>query len=313
MTKLNTQQFAIVVDSGCDMPHGFYEENKVVLVPFHIRLGEDDLLDEPQAMPEDFYVRFSSRRERVRTSQPSLAEYEDVYQSLIDEGYDKIISLHMSSELSGSYQTALNAASSFEDKPVEIEVIDTKLASAAQGLIVADAVAMRNDNASFEDVLAHIQKMASMTKLYFIPTQKNALSNKKKFDRGIFSHIHRMRDDLFGTRFLECLDEDGAISTVTGAQDISEACARLARTMSKDAQHLGHLVYVEMHAGAPRALSFIEKPLDTNEFSSHCAGIVEASPSISCYAGAGSIGIAYIPEDVLYDCDFTANKAWVIR
>ncbi len=115
---------------------------------------------------------------------------------------------------------------------------------------------------------------------------------------------------MFGTRFLECLDEDGALSTVTGAQDLSEACARLARTMSKEAQHLGHLVYVEMHAGTPHALSFIEKPLDTNEFSSQCAGIVEASPTISCYAGAGSIGIAYVPEDVLYNLEFTANEAW---
>ena len=314
MTLSTTQQFAIVVDSGCDMPRSFYDENQVVLVPFHIRLGEDDMLDEPEAMPEDFYVRFSSRRERVRTSQPSLAEYEEVYQRLIDEGYDKIISLHMSSELSGSYQTALNAAACFENNNVAIEVVDTKLASAAQGLLVADLVAMRDKgDVSFEEALAHVQKLSSMTKIYFIPTQKNALSNKKKFDRGIFKHIHRMRDEMFGTRFLECLDENGALSTVTGAQDLSEACARLARTMSKDAQHLGHLVYVEMHAGTPRALSFIEKPLDTNEFSSQCAGIVEASPSIACYAGAGSIGVAYVPEDVLFDSDFTANKAWIIN
>ncbi len=310
MTKRNNHQFAIVVDSGSDMPHNFYEEHQVVLVPFHIRLGQDDLLDVPENVPEDFYVRFSSRRERVRTSQPSLAEYEEVYQNLIDKGYDKIISLHMSSELSGSYQTAVNAAAAFEDKPVKIEVIDTKLASAAQGLIVADLVAMRDDCVSFEDAIAHVQTMIPVTKLYFIPTQKDALSNKKKFDRGVFSRIHRMRDDLFGTRFLECLDEEGAISTVTGAQDLSEACARFARTMSKDAQHLGHLVYIEMHAGTPHTLSFIEKPLDTNEFSSHCAGIIEASPSIACYSGAGSIGVAYVPEDVLYSSDFTGNEAW---
>ncbi len=310
MTKRNTQKFAIVVDSGSDLPHNFYNEHQVILVPFHIRLGEDDLLDVPEAMPEDFYVRFSSRRERVRTSQPSLAEYEEVYQTLIDEGYSNIISLHMSSELSGSYQTALNASASFEDSNVSIEVVDTKLASGAQGMIVADLVAMRDDGVSFEEALAHVQNMMSVTKLYFIPTQKDALSIRKKFDRGIFSRIHKIRDDMFGTRFLDCLDEDGALRTVTGAKDLSEACAQLARTMSKDAKHLGHLIYVEMHAGTPHTLSYIEKPLDTNEFSSQCVGVLEASPAISCYAGVGSIGIAYVPKDVLYNSDFTAAEAW---
>ncbi len=310
MTSPKTKDFAIVVDSGSDLPQDFYDKHQVVLVPFHIRLGQDDLLDEPEAMPEDFYVRFSSRRERVRTSQPSLAEYEEVYQKLIDEGYKKIISFHISSELSGSYQTAQSAASSFDNSDIQIEVIDTKLASAAQSMIVADLVAMRDDNASFDEVISHATMLSTMIKLYFIPTQRNALSNKKKFDRGVFSRIHRMRDELFGTCFLECLDDDGSISTVSGAQDLSEACARLARTMSKDAQRLGDLVYVEIYAGSSKSLSFIEKPLVTNEFTSVCAGIVEASPSIACYAGVGCIGIAYVPSDVLYNSDFVINNAW---
>ncbi len=310
MTEFNTSQFAIVVDSGCDMPPAFYEKHNVVLVPFHIRLGRDDLLDVPEAMPEDFYVRFSSQKERVHTSQPSLAEFEEVYQSLIDQGYTNIISLHMSSQLSGSYQTAVNAASSFEDSNVTIEIIDTKLASAAQGFIVADLVAMRDDGADFNDALVHAQRLSSLIKEFFIPTQKIALGNNKKFNQGLFSQIHKLRDEFFGTRFLEQLDDEGAISTVSSASDISAACAQLARTMSKDAQYMGHLAYVEIHTHAQHALTLMEKPLDTNEFSSSRAGVIEASPSIACYTGVGSIGIAYVPEDALYNKEFTASTVW---
>ncbi len=310
MSEQKASQFAIVVDSGCDMPNSFYAKHQVILVPFHVRLGQEDYLDVPEEMPEDFYVRFSSKRERVCTSQPSLAEFEEVYQKLIDEGYTKIISLHMSSELSGSYQTALNAASVFENSDVEIAVIDTKLASAAEGILVADLVAMRDDNCSFEDALSHVSRLIALIKLFFVPTQKIALSNKKKFERGLFTRIHRLRDDIFGTRFLDQIDENGAVSTVVSAADLSAASAHLARLMSKESQYLGHLAYVEIHSGTPRALTFIEKPLDTNEFSSHCAGVIEVSPSIACHAGAGSVGLVYVPQDALYNHEFTAKEAW---
>ncbi len=310
MTTLKNPQYAIVVDSGCDMPKTFYKDHQVELVPFHIRLGKDEMIDLPEAMPEDFYVRFSSKRERVVTSQPSLVEFEDVYKKLIEEGFDHIISVHMSSELSGSYQTALKAAAVFEEEDVTIEVIDSKLASAAIGFIVGDLVCMRDDGASFQDAVSHAQRMISLIKVFFIPTQKNALSNKKKFERGILASVHKFRDELFGTRFLETIDEQGNISSVTGASDVSSACALLARMMSKDAQLLGKLAYVEIYAGNQHALSFLEKPLDTNEFISHCAGVVESSPSISCYTGVGSIGITYIPEDALYNPEFSGHLAW---
>ncbi len=309
MTKHNSSQYAIVVDSGCDMPKNFYDEHDVVLVPFHIRLGEEDMLDVPEAIPEDYYARFSSRRERVRTSQPSLAEYEDVYRAFIEQGYTKIISLHMSSELSGSYQTAVNAATVFSDE-AEIAVVDTKLASAAEGLIVADLVSLRDDGIGYKESLAHIQRLISLTQLYFIPTQKNALRNKRKFDRGMFNKMHRKRDEMFGTRFLEHLSDDGSISTITGTKDISDACAQLARIMSKESQYLGELAYVKIHSHAHHALSFIDKPLDTNEFTARCVGVIEASPSISCYTGIGSIALAYVPVEALHNIAFIQENVW---
>ncbi len=313
MEKLSTSKnsmYAIVSDSGSDLPQGFYDKHGVTLVPFHVRLGQDDLLDLPNNMPEDFYVRFSSQRERVRTSQPSVAEYEEVYQKLIDEGYTEIISLHISSVLSGSYQSAMSAAAKFEDQDVNIQVIDTKLASAAQGFMVADLVAMRDDGVSFEDAISHAKCLIPTIRLYFIPTQKNALGDKKKFERGFMGRMHKLRDNIFGTRFLEQIDEEGCLKTVTDANDLSSASARLARIMSRDFQFLGTLSYVEIHAGTPHALSFLEKPLDTNEFSSQRGGIIECSPSISCYTGAGSIGIAYVPEESLYNSDFAGRQVW---
>ena len=109
MDNLSTNtnyKFAIVVDSGCDFENEFYGDHDVKLVPFHVRLGSDDLLDVQEAVPEDFYVRFTTQKEQVRTSQPSPAEFIDAYQELVDKGYTSILSIHASSELSGSCQSA---------------------------------------------------------------------------------------------------------------------------------------------------------------------------------------------------------------
>ena len=311
--KQNTQYgFAIVCDSGCDFADKFYGKHDVNLVPFHVRLGSEDYLDIIETVPEDFYVKYESTRKKVITSQPSPAEFLEVYEKLIAEGYTKIISIHASSEVSGSYESALSAIADIPED-VLIEVIDTKTISAAEGFIVADTIAMRDADIDFDTVVAHAKNLSSAVRLYFVPMQKNALNSKKACERGVFARMHKVMDSAFGVRFLEHLDEEGKIATVATSPNILNSAGRIARIMSGDAQVAGTLRYVEINAGAPNALSLLEKPLDTNEFESQQAGIASAGPALTCHIGIGSVGIAYIPEDMLFDKDFAGHNSWNIE
>ena len=67
------------------------------------------------------------------------------------------------------------------------------------------------------------------------------------------------------------------------------------RKMSLYSHQVGPLTYVEISSGAPRLLSTLEKPLDTNEFESHGAGIVNTNPSTTKLFGVGTVGVSYTP------------------
>ena len=301
--------FAIVCDGACDIPERFFVDHQVRMVPFHVRLGSQEFLDRKEDIPEDFYGRLSVKRELPRTSYPSVAEFGEVYQDLIDGGCTKILSVHLSSQLSGSYQSALSAAADFQDQ-ADIAVIDSQTASAAEGIMVAEAVSMREAGCSFEDVCCHVKILAETTAVYFIPTKQGTLTQTSSSGRSILGRFHRMMDSFLDMYFLEEIGDSGNLEFLGSAPDLKAASGRLARLMSRKSHALGNILYVELFAGDKLTLKQMEKPLDTNEFKSVCAGVAPINACETIKAGIGSVGVALIPENVLFSSEFIRTQVW---
>src|SRR5690348_2211399 len=105
----------IVTDSTADLPTEVARELGITVVPLTVFFGDDAYLDGVELDNASFYQKLEASKDLPRTSQPSPAAFQEAFQNLIDEGADAIISVHLSSKLSGTYQSACTGRDSLPE------------------------------------------------------------------------------------------------------------------------------------------------------------------------------------------------------
>ncbi|MBD8519670.1 DegV family protein [Lysinibacillus fusiformis] len=150
----------IFTDSGCDLPKSYYEENDVVLLPLRVQLNNKEYEDVISIDSKEVYDGIRQGAQ-PKTSQVSpelfLKHFEDLAKNE-EEG----IYIAFSSELSGTYSTAQMIRNQvLEQYPsLKLVIIDSKCASLGHGLVVEEAVRLRNLGTSFEDIASRISAFA---------------------------------------------------------------------------------------------------------------------------------------------------------
>src|SRR4051812_36607186 len=121
----------VVTDSTADLDPDEISDFGLTVVPLTVFFGEQAYLDRVELMPEEFYRRLRDDRQLPRTSQPSAGLFEQEYARLASEGADEIVSVHISSKLSGTLGAARIAAG---NAPSGCEVFPVDSMSLAGGL-----------------------------------------------------------------------------------------------------------------------------------------------------------------------------------
>jgi DegV family protein with EDD domain len=128
---------AVVTDSTADLPPDVVQALGITVVPLQVIFGEESFRDRIDLTSEDFFRRLKTAKELPRTSQPSTGEFLHAYETLLAQT-DRILSIHLSSRFSGTFQTARRAAQELIGK-AHIEVIDSETVSMAMGFAVIAA------------------------------------------------------------------------------------------------------------------------------------------------------------------------------
>ena len=130
---------ALVTDSVADLPSNIIFDENITIVPMNVEIDKSLYLDKITIFPRQFYKLMSESRSFPKTFQPSLKSFENTFAFLLSH-YENVIGLFVSSSLSGTFNSAVKAVELFpEEIRKRITVIDTKLNSAAQGLLVIEA------------------------------------------------------------------------------------------------------------------------------------------------------------------------------
>ena len=134
---------AIVTDSTADVPLKLAEHLHVSVIPAILMLGEQSFEDGNGITREEFYLRLPEMKQLPTTGTPASGTFENVYQHLLDQGFQQIISIHVASTLSGIYQTAQLASKNFNGY---VTVIDSESLSMGIGFqVIAAAEAALNN------------------------------------------------------------------------------------------------------------------------------------------------------------------------
>jgi DegV family protein with EDD domain len=147
----------IMADSACDLPLNFYEENGTILFPLKVQIDGTEYEDLRTIQPKEVYDSIRAGN-LPKTSQASPAGFKEVFTELAENNQDGIY-IAFSSELSGTYQTAVMIAEQVKEEypDFNLSVIDTKCASLGQGLVVKEAVRMAKENRPKEEIVQSVQ------------------------------------------------------------------------------------------------------------------------------------------------------------
>ncbi|WP_116044768.1 DegV family protein [Amycolatopsis palatopharyngis] len=143
---------AVVTDSTAHLPEGFAERHHIRVVPLHVLIDGVAALDGTDIGPAALAEALGQRR-IVTTSRPTPAEFADTFRAALAEGADTVVSIHLSRELSGTWEAAVLAAQ--EVGPDIVRVVDSRTTAMGLGfaaLHAAVAAAAGADGAEVEDV-----------------------------------------------------------------------------------------------------------------------------------------------------------------
>jgi DegV family protein with EDD domain len=141
----------VVTDSVADLPSHIAEKHGITVVPLNVHFGTEVYRDGVDLTADEFFDRLVHSETIPVTSVPSPGAFADVYDKLAEEA-DGILVLTISSKLSATYEIALQSIE-LMNKKCRVEVIDSKLATMAQGLVVITAARLAQTGASLDEVM----------------------------------------------------------------------------------------------------------------------------------------------------------------
>jgi DegV family protein with EDD domain len=213
----------LVSDSSAGLSLGFAERHHARTVPLYIHMQGATHRDQYDIVPEAFYDRLPQCDPLPTTSQPSAGDFATVYGELIAQGAEAIISVHISSGLSGTVNSAQLAAQQFEGFPIEI--VDTRYASAPHLLAVEKGIAMLESGSGLADTVAAIRRVLESQRLVFAVDTLEYL-----YKGGRIGGAAALLGSLLQFKPLLCF-KDGRIDALERVRTSNRALTRMAEVM----------------------------------------------------------------------------------
>ncbi|MGD2058995.1 MAG: DegV family protein [Anaerolineales bacterium] len=272
----------IVTDSTADIPERILQSLKIESVPALLIIEGKTYIDGVNLSRTEFYNRMPSLTEPPTTASPSPIVFKQAYERLFDAGVDAILSIHVSSKLSGIVNVASQAAQEFGKR---VRVFDSQQVSLGLGYQVIEAAKSALRGVNLAGIVEHVHSIKEHVHLL-------ALIDSLEYLRrgGRVSWLQAGVGDLFKIKLLVTL-KDGFVESFGRSRTFSRALDSLRNEAGSWAP-LNQLTI--MHSGIrERAEALAEElsPLSATE-----PMVVNVTTVIGAHVGPGSIGIAGLPQ-----------------
>jgi DegV family protein with EDD domain len=283
---------AIITDSTSDIPPDIARSKHIRVVPLNVHFGDETLLDGVTIKSDEFFTRLKRSRAGQgpfpKTSQPSAGVFMEAYKDAAKTA-EHIISIHLSSKVSGTYNSAVQAKQELGAAGAKIEVIDTLQASMALGLIamqVADAV---KAGASFHAASELARSLSKQAKFFGLLDTLEYLHKGGRIGRA-----QLFLGSLLNVKPILGL-VDGIAHPVVRARGRQKGLAMLAAMARKEAPLSALCVlYGEDKAGAAQLASSLQDLAPGQGAGKHDVVTAQFGPVLGTYLGPEALGIALI-------------------
>ena len=156
----------ITADSTCDLSEELLRQWNISLIPMHILMGEESLLDGITVHPSDVFAHVQNGGKMPKSAAPNLVEYTDFFAPFAKE-YDAVIHITVGSKFSSCYQNARLASQEFEN----VSVVDSENICTGQGYLVLRAAKWAADGLTPRNICMRLQTLAKKVELSFVLNQ----------------------------------------------------------------------------------------------------------------------------------------------
>lgn len=276
-------KIAWVIDSASGINLDFAKNNNIYVIPLQVVFDGRAYDDMVEMTEEDFYGRLSQGM-MPKSSQPSLGSFLDLYERLQREGYDRVISLHMSGALSGTVNTARMAAAG---STLPVEVMDSGIVAKPMMFILEEGLRLYAAKLGFNDIIAGMSRIRDRVVGYFIVNDLHYLhrGGRLKATSALLGSLLQIKPIL---KF-----ENQYFDAVTKVRTLQRAREYLYRLLDADASQGDikeiNVIHANYRQEAEKWLAQLKE-----KFSAIPMDISTLGTAVGVHSGPGAIGLAWI-------------------
>ncbi|MEW5957800.1 MAG: DegV family protein [Chloroflexota bacterium] len=277
----------IVTDTTCNLPPAWLEQYGITRVPFNIQFGLETFREDIDLTPDVFYRRIEAEAALPTTSQPAIGEFIQTYQSLGRDGRE-LLSIHLTSKLSGAWQAALLAARQVQDT-VKVHVVDSLTGSVGLGLMVREAAQLARAGLAAAEIAARLEARRHQIHVFI-------LLKDLRYAR-LSGRVGALRETLAALLNVKPIIgvQAGALvplDRVRGQKKGFERMLELAAAAVGDAPvHVG-LTHALAQAEAENLLAAVKTRLNCRDIF-----VTDLALSLAVHFGPGTVGFATYPAE----------------
>lgn len=278
--EINNSKIALITDSSCDLPTDIIEKYSIFTLPLRVIYPEKEYRDNIDITPDEIYSRMPE--EIPKTSMASASDAIDVFERIRKEGIRNVLSINISSGLSGTFNMIKLVSKDFPD--LNIVAIDSKTLSIGLGLIVYEAAKMISQGLKIEEIKERIISLREKIKIFYcIPI----LEYLKKGGR--INTVAATIGDIMDIKPIISVNEEGkyfSYAKVRGRKRSLDKLVEIAKEISE-----GHVVNMAvMHGYAEK------EALRIKEILSELPNVKEMffgqiGPALGVHTGPGLVGV----------------------
>jgi DegV family protein with EDD domain len=284
--RLTSDNTAIVVDSTADFPEAHERFPNWRVVPLYVRFGDESFRDYVELGPRDFYERLRGASELPTTSQPTPADFLAAYEDLGE--YERILSLHISSKLSGTFGSAQVAAGELGGD--KVKVIDSETASAAIAMLGLAIQRRLERGTSEEEIDALAERYARESGLLFTVDTLEFLAKG-----GRIGKAQKFAGQLLNIKPILGIS-DGVVEPIGRVRGSAKAFAEF-QTRFCDATTDAETLRVGIaHADASERAEQLRKMVEGERPKAHVEIMTTLGAVVGTHAGPGTIGFFWFDD-----------------
>jgi DegV family protein with EDD domain len=284
--KLTAANTAVVLDSTADFPEAPTLFPNFRVVPLYVRFGDESFRDYEEMTPDQFYERLARAPELPTTSQPTPGDFLSVYEEL--SSYERILSIQISSTLSGTFASAQTAAATVGER---VRVIDSRTVSASLALLALGVQRRLERGTTDDEIDAFVERYRQEHKLLFTVNTLEYLAKGGRIGRAA-----ALAGNLLNVKPILAI-RDGEVVPIKKVRGNQKAFAEFREMFVSSTTDSPKLKVGIAHAAAPERLAALRELVEHERPRAQIEIATTLGAVVGTHAGPGTVGFFWFEDD----------------